>query len=232
MNISLNSILSRISLRFFSIVSVAIVLFGLTPLLRNECHAGIEVRIIDQNSSGASFAANVNRFLKSIEGSSNEHLKAIVRAARNSPTKIMVSPITDDRSTWHKDGDRTRSHTEPLDGKPKKLGRSASTPCVIYMSPSRLDPNDRSYGQGTFAHELVHAIDLAYGRYHTDVELRERRAVFVQNLWRNANGYRLRDSYHGGFATLDYQCAKEQDKVSQFIGHILCRPDIPSSEPN
>lgn len=202
------------------------VIFLLVFLPASMCYAEIEIRIPDGYPSKSQFANNVNGLLTSLESANND-LRRLVDQARRSPARILISPVTDDRATWHEEGDRTRSHTEPSDGRPKNLGRNTPTDCIIYVNPRRIDPLNRSFEEGTLVHELVHALDLAYGRYHARYEIRERRAVFMQNYWKDLSGYRLRDSYHGRFPTLDYQNAKSKRTISDYVEHILTRPDLP-----
>lgn len=200
--------------------------FLLTVSLESIGQADIEIRVPDTYSHKEQFTNDVNALLGALE-SSNPDLSRFIEQARRSPAQIIISPITDDPATWHEDGDRTRSHTEPLDGKPKNLGRSVSTNSVIYLNPKRIDSKERSFEEGTLVHELIHALDFAYGRYDARYEIRERRAVFLQNLWKDLSGYRLRESYHGRFSTLDYQNAKRSGKIRDYIEHILTRSDLP-----
>ena len=163
--------------------------------------------------------------MSSLENSSVEYLRRFIKAAKESPEKIFISPISNNPKTWHSFLDRKRSHTEPLDGKAKRLGRTIPTSCVIYVDPEKVIFQDKS---GVLVHELVHAIDLAYGRYNRDYKIRERRAVFMQNLWRDVNGYSLRKTYHSRFSVIDYQQAKQKGIVGQYIKHILNGTDFPN----
>ncbi len=160
------------------------------------------------------------------EMSEDPYLRQVWLAARHAPAPIVITPMSDDPKSWHRDGSRTRSHTEPMDHLPKRYGRSKPTPAIIFINPNRVDPWHRTYGRGTFAHELVHAIDLAYGRYHRNVRVREWRAVFVQNIWRDLRSYKLRNNYHGRFPTLEYQSAKKSGMIPAQLDEIFSGDDF------
>ncbi len=142
------------------------------------------------------------------------YLRQILEAAKNAPVEIVITPITDDPSTWYSNGDRKNSHT-------KRYGRQNLGSSIIFIDPDRIDPSHRSYSKGTLPHELVHAIDFAYGRLNPDYEIREKRAVFVQNIWRDLHGNKLRKSYHGRFPTLEYQSAKEKGRIQYYMNNIF-----------
>ena len=76
-------------------------------------------------------------------------------------------------------------------------------------------------------HELVHAHDIAYGQYARENPVRERRAVFMQNVWRARLGTPLRPTYHGRFDTLDYQDALRRGTLSELEDYIFNRSDFP-----
>ncbi len=57
--------------------------------------------------------------------------------------------------------------------------------------------------------------------------VRERRAVFVQNLWRARVGFPLRVAYHGQFPTLDYQYAASKGAIPAYANYVLTRADFP-----
>jgi len=90
-----------------------------------------------------------------------------------------------------------------------------------------LDPGGPRWRSGLLIHELVHALDLVTGRYNRDYSVRERRAVFMQNVWRLHVGSKLRVSYHGDFATLDYQYAARHGTITEYANYIFTRADFP-----
>jgi len=61
------------------------------------------------------------------------HLKQLVKAARNSPKTIIIRPITDNPSTWHASGKKTRSHIKALDSKQLGEERHVATGFVKSM---------------------------------------------------------------------------------------------------
>jgi len=75
------------------------------------------------------------------------------------------------------------------------------------------------------AHELVHAVDLVYGRSHPERLVRERRASFMENVWRDVHGWRLSEQYFDGklpaFETLEYQRAKSRGLIARCVEMIL-----------
>jgi hypothetical protein len=137
--------------------------------------------------------------------------------------------MTDDRSTWSNDGDPDRGHTEPADGRPKREGRTKPTDATVYIPLSALEPGASRWKSGLLVHELVHALDLATGRYNRDYTIRERRATFMQNLWRTHVGFKLRVSYHGRFATLDYQYASRHAAIDRYADFVFTRADFPKA---
>jgi hypothetical protein len=70
-------------------------------------------------------------------------------------------------------------------------------------------------------------MDLACGRSHPDGAVRERRAVWIQNLWRDRLGQPLRTSYHGAFATLDYQFAARRGLQARYEERLFNANDFP-----
>ena len=154
-------------------------------------------------------------------------IRRLYESASAAPAKIHFRPMTDDKSTWNSDGTRTRAHTEPDDKRSKGEGRSKPADATVYLPPGAVEPGDTNWKSGTLAHELTHAVDLANGRYDRDVKLRERRATFMQNLWRSHSGYTLRTSYHKRFPTLDYQEAVKRGDLDEYARFIFTRSDFP-----
>jgi hypothetical protein len=177
------------------------------------------------------FDLRLQAALEHVRNSQDAAIRDVYSAAMTSPVPITVRPITDDRATWHPDGDRTRGHTEPDDGRKRGSGRSAPTPAIIFIPRDTVDPASAHWRNGLLVHELVHAIDLAYGRYNRDYTVRERRAVFIQNIWRERTGFPLRREYHGRFATLDFQYAKSRGAVAEYVRYLFNGPDFPPAPP-
>ena len=174
------------------------------------------------------FNEQVKIALASLSRSEDAAIRQLHDAVVSSPATIIIRPITDDPATWHDPGDPNRRHTEPVDRRPKATGRSKPTGAIVYIQTVDVEPHDAAWKQGDLVHELVHAVDLAYGRYHADDTVRERRAVFLQNVWRARFGSSLRSTYHGRFATMDYQDAKRRGILNEYGQYIFTRADFPS----
>jgi hypothetical protein len=174
------------------------------------------------------FDEQVKTALASLSRSEDAPIRQLHDAVMSSPATIVIRPITGDPATWHDPGDPNRRHTEPVDRRPKSTGRSKPTGAIVYIQTVDLDPRNAAWKQGDLVHELVHAVDLAYGRYHADDTVRERRAVFLQNVWRARFRSALRSTYHGRFATTDYQDAKRRGIVNEHGQYIFTRADFPS----
>lgn len=188
---------------------------------RNPKKSGIII-----NNSPQSFWIKVLDTLADAKACS-PYLAELLEKLENSPVKISIKPVTSDPSTRHRDGSRTRSHTKPLDGKGRRGARNSPTSSEIYIYTKRITKNHRSYKSGTFVHELVHAYDLATGNYHSDHEIREKRAIFFQNIWRKAHSKSLRSNYHQRFDTTEYQDAEDSGVIDKFIKYYYSHNDIP-----
>jgi hypothetical protein len=191
-----------------------------------------------------SFKKRVWALMDALMTSSKPGLSQLYERMLHSSVPITVRSVTDDVSTWHVKEARMdpddrpiarerRSHTDPSDLKGRGAERDEPTGSTIFINPFRIDPSDTSYESGTFVHELVHALDLAYGLYNSEKEIRERRAVFFQNMWRDARRDSLRESYHGDFVTDDYQRAVIADSkgdpngVVDVTAHLFSHNDFP-----
>ena len=172
------------------------------------------------------FREQVNQVLE-MASERSLHLHRLIDSLVANPVLVTVLPITDDPVTWHHSGNRSRSHTRPLDSLSRSEQRNRPTASVVYLNPSRIRPSHRSFARGTLAHELVHAFDLATGRYHGDYVVRERRAVLFQNLWRDALAVSPRFDYHGRFATLEFQIAKRRGNLTRLVDHYFSANDLP-----
>ena len=128
---------------------------------------------------------------------------------------------------WHPDGDPERSHTRVAKGQSKAKKRQRPVDAIIYVNVKRITPSHKSYSRGTLMHELVHALDLASGRYHDDYVIREKRAVFFQNIWRMSHSVRLRSHYHQKFKTPEYQQALDAGLINEFVEYFFKYNDLP-----
>lgn len=190
------------------------------------CGAGSSNAIVIPAGEDPAFNNRVRSYLAEAKQKS-PYLNDLIRAAETAPNVIYVYPITDDKSTWHYRGDRTISHTDPRDSKPRGAARNTPTDSYIFINLERIDPNNRTFGRGTLIHEFVHAMDLAMGQYNSDYTIREKRAVFFENIWRESQNYNLRTSYSGRFPTREYQNEKTSNRIEQFIAHYHSSNDVP-----
>ena len=175
------------------------------------------------------FYDKLRNALSLLERSDDPQIRRLHAAVVTAPGRISFRQMTDDPATWSNDGDPDRGHTEPVDGRPKREGRTKPTDCTIYVMQSAVEPGSSRWKSGLLVHELVHALDLATGRYNRNWILRERRAVFVQNIWRTHVGFRLRDSYHGKIPTLDYQLASRRGSIPEYLDYVYTRNDFPKA---
>ncbi len=126
-----------------------------------------------------------------------------------------VRPVTSDEETWHpNDRKGTRSHIIPQDTKIQGAERRQPTNAVAYIHPSRVDPNLSLFKLGTFVYFLAMAADLNTGQFSADYRIRERRAIFFSNAWKDSFGYPLL-SISDNVPTPDYRSAKEANLLTE-----------------
>jgi hypothetical protein len=159
----------------------------------------------------------------------SHHTRRLVDAVNDSEGLIRIRPLTDDPATWHRSGVPTRSHTRIVRKKKSQPKNQAATRAIIYLNSLRIEPAHKSYSRGTLIHELVHALDLVKDRYHANYVIREKRAVFFQNIWREAHGKRMRRHYHNKFDTLEYPEASAANNVEHFVDYYFEHADIPGN---
>jgi hypothetical protein len=206
---------------------------ALALILAVGAESAVAVLVVEgpAGSANPGFYDRLRAALGILERSDEPNMRRLHAAVAAAPGRIRFREMTDDPATWSSDGDPDRGHTEPDDGRPKREGRSRPTDATIFVPRSALEPGSARWKSGLLVHELVHALDLATGRYNRNYVLRERRAVFVQNLWRRHVGFRLRDSYHGKFPTLDYQFASQRGTVPEYLNYLYTRNDFPDPPP-
>lgn len=193
-------------------IKLLVVLFSMS--LANTVSARINI------VGSSDFKNKINHVLKDAQ-SSSPHLERLVNSAKQSLVSITIKAITNDRSTWHASGKKSRSHTEALDSRSRGAPRSVATDSVIYINVNRITATHKSYKSGTFIHELAHAVDLVKGNYHKDYMFREKRAVFFQNIWRNKHGKKLREMYHQRFKTREYQESRMKGTITNFVNYYF-----------
>lgn len=187
-------------------------------------------RLVVQDPAQAvdpAFDRMLGAMLDALGRSNDAVIRRLHDAAAAAPGAIRFREMTDNPATWSSDGDPQRGHTEPDDRRPKREGRNAPTDATVFIPQVALEVGSARWRSGLLVHELVHALDLASGRYNRDYTVRERRATFVQNVWRHDVGSRLRVSYHGRFATVDYQSAAQHGAIAAYADYIFTRADFP-----
>ena len=161
-------------------------------LLAVATDSAVAVLDVDGAAGSSSFQRQLRTALTLLERSEEPHIRQLYAAVVAAPGTITFRQMTDDRATWSNDGDPDRGHTEPADGRPKREGRTQPTNATIFIPEAAVKPGSARWKSGLLVHELVHALDLADGRYNRDYTVRERRAVFMQNIWRQHVRYQLR----------------------------------------
>ena len=197
-------------------------LFETLSLMMFSSVVAAEILIVGSSD----FKNKVNNCLNDAKNSS-VYLQKLVNSAKNEGASITVKPITNDKSTWHKSGKKSRSHTKAKDALSRGAQRNRATDSIIYINVNRITQSHKSYKSGTFIHEIVHAVDLARGNYNKDYSLREKRAVFFQNIWRQKHSKELRKDYHGRFKTLEYQKRFANGGIDEFVNYYFNNSDIP-----
>ena len=167
------------------------------------------------DGSNPDFAQKVNAELSLMRSSNRgvvcKNLVDRLDAATSTTTIKMLGP---DESTWHPNDHRgTRSWVAPQDTRVHGAGRTRPTNAILYLHPSRIDPNFSLFRVGTFVHELSFAADLNDGKFSPDFRVRERRASFYRNAWLDALHLKpvlVSDRV----ATPDYSRAKEEGLIT------------------
>lgn len=200
---------------------ISSVVFIIMTVISSPVSAYIEIK------GSSEFKQQVEAYLEQGKKISH-HIRHLIDKVSDSTLKISIRPLTDNPETWHRGGDFTRSHTVAKKRRSETTGIRQISKAVIYINPSRIMRSDKSYSHGTLVHEFVHALDMVSDRYHKDHVIREKRAVFFQNIWREAHGRRLRKHYHKNFETLEYQQALDRNLVSEYVDYMFDHDDIPS----
>ena len=210
---------------------LVVTLLALTMMLATQ--SAVAALVTDAPAFGnPRFYEKLQAALAALERSGDPHIRRLHAAVVAAPGTITFRQMTDDPGTWSNDGDSNRGHTEPNDSRPKREGRTKPTNATVFLPQSAVEPGTPRWKSGLLVHELVHALDLASGRYNRDYIVRERRAVFMQNIWRQHVGYKLRVSYHGQFDTMDYQDASRSGATADCLRYIFTTADFPRPASN
>ncbi len=196
-------------------------------LLPSAAAAALKVEA-PNDAAGRAFKAEVAGLLAALKGSKGKTLKRLVAAAESAPADIVIRLVTDDPATWLHGVDRSSAHAAPDDGLPYGRARVKPTRAIVFTPAAYVDPKNVQWKSGVLVHELLHAIDLANGRFSGKDSVRERRAVFIQNMWRDEFGYPLRNDYHGKYDTHDYEDAKAHGRLEEVAERIFTGSDFPS----
>ena len=180
------------------------ILFFITLWAPVAAMAAVEIDRQDE-----AFLASVSKELQAMRvGARGVACQALVERLDGSMVMTHIRPVTEDEASWHpNDKKGTRSHIVPQDTKIQGAERKVPTGAVVYVHPSRVDPNLSLYKLGTLVYFLSMAADLNTGQFSADYRLRERRAVFFSNAWKDSLGYSLLTA-SDNVPTPDYQKAK------------------------
>jgi hypothetical protein len=141
--------------------------------------------------------------------------QALIERLDGSNAPTVIRAVTSDEETWHpNDRKGSRSHIVPQDTKIQGAERRQPTGAVIYIHPSRIDPSLSLFKLGTFVYFLSMAADLNTGQFSSDYRLRERRAVFYSNAWKDSQKLPLLN-VSDNVPTLDYQKAKDDGLLAE-----------------
>jgi hypothetical protein len=124
-----------------------------------------------------------------------------------------IKPITNDEKTWHpNDPKGTRSHVVAVDTIMRSGSRKAPTAAVLYLNKLRANPKLSVFKLGTFVHSMATAMDLNMGVFSGDYKVREKRASFFRNAWRDSMSLGYFET-SGDVKTHDYQLAKKMGLI-------------------
>jgi hypothetical protein len=183
----------------------------------------IRIEAPEGDLRGAEFRRKVMAGLRVMKDKS-PHLGRLLRAAQEAPAPITVHPMIDETGP-HLAGDRYRPHAR-IAGWPSvaRDGR-VGFPAAIFLTPGMVNPHWIQYKRGLLPHELLHGVDIAYARMPRDRRLVERRAMFVENIWRDLHGWRLAEHYTDQtlelFETQEYQRAKARQAIARCMDVLL-----------
>ncbi len=207
-------------------VAIIIVIGRGVPVRAEEIELGsIRIETPDGDLRGREFHRSVIAGLLAMRDKS-PHLAQLLRAAQDAPFPIAVRPTMEDPSTFA-GRDPYRPHARSVGPRSVGPGGVIGHPAAIYLTLANVNPYWSESKRGMLPHELVHAVDIVYGRLHPDRLVRERRAVFMENVWRDTHGWLISERYFDGkiasFETFEYQRAKKQGAaaITRCVEQIL-----------
>ena len=168
------------------------------------------------------FERNIRDQLIGLRASENPHLSKLIKQADRTPETITIRPATiADANSWC-------GRTSPKIScfRIRKTAEGAER-LVLYFPPWQVDLENPKAHRGIVAHELSHVVDKIYNRYHSRKEIRERRAMFFHNMWRDEQGLRLFKMYNRKWDATDYQRAKSGGQLAQAVNYLFSHRDLP-----
>lgn len=164
------------SKRFLSLIIM-------TTLLGVPAHAKLIIEAGDTQ-----FYSQVSQEIaKMREGARGLACQILIQRIEEADATVTIKEVTSDEKTWHPNDRRgTRSHVVPGDTRIQGAARSTPTSSTLYLHPSRIDPALSLFKLGTFVQQLAASADLARGEFSGDYKVREKRATFFVNGWREA----------------------------------------------
>jgi hypothetical protein len=149
------------------------------------------------------------------EGKRGVVCQVLIERLDQSSSTTTIKPLTKDENSWHpNDPKGTRSHVVALDTRVRQAARKIPTSVILYLHPSRIDPDLSLFKLGTFVHELAEAADLNAGLFSGDYQIQERREAFFRNAWRESLGLSLIE-VSGRTSTKDYGEAKRRGLIDK-----------------
>lgn len=180
------------------------------------CFSTVAQAAVEIDGKDEAFSSAVSRELDRMRSGKRGMIsQTLLERLDASTATTTIRPVTADEETWHpNDRKGTRSHLVPQDTKIQGAERRQPTGAILYIHPSRVDPALSLFKLGTFVYFLALASDLNTGQFFSDYRIRERRAVFFSNAWKDSAGYPLLTT-SDNVPTPDYQFAKEQGLLTE-----------------
>lgn len=162
------------------------------------------------------FEHGVEAHLKAFAAWPDPLIQRLYKAVAESRKTVWIGPVTKDPATRHVSGSPTRWNTKDLD----------DDNVALYIPARDLGVGNKKLD--VLIHEFVHAYDrVAFKHKNPSGEIRERRAVFFQNVFRDRAGKKLRNDYRGRFATEEYQKARSEHRVGEAAKYLFEHNDLP-----
>ncbi|OVE78332.1 hypothetical protein BVX98_00570 [bacterium F11] len=183
------------------------------------------------DTSDQEFFSMVQKEINSMrEGKRGVVCQKLIEDLDVSLSTTIVRPLTRDDRTWHPNDHRgKRSHVVADDFLVRGAARVEQTKATFYLHPTRINSRLSSFKLGTFVHQLVHARDLNYGEFSGDYRVREKRASFFRNAWRDSLGLPILEMA-GEIGINEYSYAKERGLLTEENKYFFPILDVPEEE--